>query len=449
VQFPQLDPRLRKPLRYAGIALLGIVTFVFALQMALPVERVRDKVIEGLSPSYEVTIGKVERGFLPGRVYFHMVSLRTRPTKPDDPITTFVIDKLEVNVGIFALLTGKLSIDFDAKIGNGDLYGNISLPGFGKKGLALHVTGKDVPGDGLPMRAVLGLPMTGKLELAADLDLPNEPRNGKVAANWQKAEGSFEFSCPSSCTFGDGKTKLRPLLKNRTNQVMVGDGIEFGKVEIDTMIAQAEFKDGNFTVTKFDTKSHDGELHVDYTMKLAPDLMDSMVTGCLRFNASDALLKREPKTYAAINTTGAERRGDGLFHITLADVLRDMKRLNQECGPNAHGSTFEGGPHTAVRPNITVMPDEPAKPTGPVTSPAIAAPIAAPPPTPAPPGAPGAGSAEPPGGSAGSAPIAPSIGGSAPGAAAPTPTEGPGGVTAPPAPGSAQGGSAKPNEGIQ
>src|SRR5205823_5420239 len=144
----------------------------------------------------------------------------------------------------------------------------------------------------------------------------------------------------------DGKTKLKPLLKNRSNQVMVGEGIDFGKVDIDSLVARAEFKDGSFTVTKFDATSHDGELHIDYTMKLEPDIMDSMVTGCLRFKGSDTLLKREPKTYAAIQTTGAELRADGLFHITLADRLRDMKRLNQECGPNlAHPEAS----HPAVR----------------------------------------------------------------------------------------------------
>jgi hypothetical protein len=101
-------------------------------------------------------------------------------------------------------------------------------------------------------------------------------------------------------------------------------------------------------------------------MTLETDFDESMVAGCLRFKGSDDLLKREPKTYAAIQTTGAELRSDGLFHIRLTDRFKDMKRLNQECGPNANtagnGENFGGKPD---RPNLTINKDETPGPTPP------------------------------------------------------------------------------------
>jgi len=372
-----LSPRMRRILRYVAIALVGPITFVFALQMTLPVERAKDKLIEALSPSYDVSIGSVERGFMPGRIYLHSVSLRTRPSKPDEQPTTLFIDRLEVDLGLFAVLRGNLSIDFDARLepNNRDarLSGNVTLAGFGRKGIVVHAGGKDVPGADLPLRGLIGLPMTGKLDLDVALDLPFEPRAGKNAPNWQKVEGSVDFGCPSGCTFGDGKTKLKPILKNKTQQVMVADGIDFGKVDMDSLDAHAEFKNGNLEVTKFESSSKDGEVHVDYAMKLEPDIMDSMVTGCLRFTASEALLKRDRKTYDAINLSGAERRSDGFFHILLTDRLREMKRLNQECGPNVHHTAPES-PHVTVRPTMPPPPPpngsgEETKPGGPPTSP--------------------------------------------------------------------------------
>ena len=101
-----------------------------------------------------------------------------------------------------------------------------------------------------------------------------------------------------------------------------------------------------------------------------------MVTGCLRFKGSDDLMRREPKTHAALSTTGAELRSDGLFHIRLTDSFKDMKRLNQECGPNASPAGSDHGDRGG-RPNLTVMPDEVAKPVAPPPTP--------PPPTPEPP----------------------------------------------------------------
>ncbi|HEY1556935.1 MAG TPA: type II secretion system protein GspN [Kofleriaceae bacterium] len=352
---------MRTVVRYAGIALAGIVVFVFALQMTLPVDRAKDKVIEALSPSYDVSIGRVERGFVPGRVYVYALSLRTRATRPDEQPTTFFIDRLQVDVGIFALMRGNLSVDFDARLepNNKDahLAGNITLKGFGKRGYVVHAGGHGVPGDDLPLRALIGLPMTGKLDIDVALDLPVEARGGKLATNWQKADGTFDFGCPSGCTFGDGKTKLKPILKNHSQQAIVADGIDFGKVIMDSIDAHADIKGGTMTVTKFDSKTNDGEIHVDYAMKLEPDIMDSMVTGCLRFKGSDALLKRDRKTYDAINLSGAERREDGLFHISLTDRLRDMKRLNLECGPNVHHQAPpEGAPHVTLRPTMPTPP---------------------------------------------------------------------------------------------
>ncbi|HUJ61360.1 MAG TPA: hypothetical protein VLX92_22805, partial [Kofleriaceae bacterium] len=177
-------------------------------------------------------------------------------------------------------------------------------------------------------------------------------------------------------------------------------------------VAKAEIKNGKLELTKFQTTSKDGELHIDFTMKLEPSIMDSLVTGCLRFKGSEGLATREPKTFAALTTTGAEIRADGLFHIKLAETLRNMKRLNMECGPNAPQAgtgEFAAPPHgPPPRPVLTVPPPEPPRPVEPPPRAEIPHPIAgsavppsapagsgfAPAPGPAP--AAGSGSAPPP-----------------------------------------------------
>jgi hypothetical protein len=151
---------------------------------------------------------------------------------------------------------------------------------------------------------------------------------------------------------------------------------------MDSLVARATIKAGKLTLDKFDTRSKDGELKVDYMMTLEKEFSESVVAGCLRFKGSEDLLKREPKTFAAIQTTGAELRGDGLFHIRLSDRFKDMKRLNQECGPdantNGNGENFnEGKPE---RPNLTVVPEE--KPTAPLPPTPTPTPAEIPPPPP-------------------------------------------------------------------
>jgi len=388
--------------RYVAIVLVALFAFTLALQATFPYDRVKDKVIESLAAQYDVTIGGVERGWKPGRVYFKAVSLRTRVTKPEETATTIFVDKLEVDLGLLSLIGMNISVDLEAKIGAGQIKGNITLPKLGKAGVKVDIKGTDLPGASLPLRSALGLPMTGKLDFAVDLDLPvSKNKMGRTSTDWTKVDGSIDLSCPSGCTLGDGHTKLKPLLKNRTNQVMVGDGIDFGEVHISTLDVHAVFtpavgdaeahsssyKPGKFEVKKFNLTSPDGELHVDYMMTMAPSLDDSVVAGCLRFKASDNLLKKEEtkKTYAAISTTGAELRSDGLFHIKLSDRFKDMKRLNLECGPNAAGSKVGNGedftPHVGAPPHISTVPlPEPKTASPPPPMPEPSAPPPPPPP---------------------------------------------------------------------
>ena len=386
----QLGPRTKKVLKVVAYVLLALVTFVFALQLTFPYNRVKDKVIEALASKYDVTISSVDRGIMPGKLTFNAVTLRTRPSKADEVATTFFIKKLEVDAGLFALFGGTASVDIDAEIGPGHIRGNIAIS---KSSTAIDLEGVDLPSAMLPMREAIGLPMSGKIGFIAQLVLPNEKsKTGKAAPNWQKAKGAFAFDCASNCTFGDGKTKLRPKLKNSRSQAFAADGIDFGKVTVNSMHAHVLIKDGILELDKFDTKSEDGELHVDFQVTLAPQLDDSMVAGCLRFKGTEALLKKEPRTHAALSTTGANLGPDGLFHIRLDGKFKEMKRLAQTCGPALKGGNMDdpGNPSNnntgPSRPTLSAQPPDSGS-NGPPNGPANdlrttpAAPINPPPPT--------------------------------------------------------------------
>jgi type II secretion system protein N len=403
IRLPNLGPRSRKIARIAGYVLLALVTFVLALQLTFPYDRVKTRIEEALAEKYQVSIRGVERGWVPGRVYFNSVVLTTRQTKPDEQPTTIYIDRLGVDVDFLPLLRGAASVNLDVRIGGGRVHGNLTLS---KDGTKLAFEGSDVQSQMLPMREVIGLPMSGILEFDVALDLPNEKsKSGKTTQNWQKAEGDLRIACPSSCTFGDGKTKLKTKLKNARSQAFAADGIDFGKVTLKSLLAKVEIKTGTLTLTQFEAPSDDGTLHVDYAMELQPSLNDSMVTGCLRFNGSPGLLQRDAKTFSALTATGAQLGPDNLFHIRLTDKFKDMKRLPQSCGPGISNKAPDS-PGSPSRPVLNVQPEEAARDAGvppPTFTPPTAPPgtpidAAAPPPPPAPPeptGSAAAGSAGP------------------------------------------------------
>ena len=405
VPVPNLGPRMRKGLRIAGYVFLALFTFVFALQLTFPYERVKAKIEEALAEKYQVTIGEVERGWVPGRVYFNSVSLQTRPTKPDEPVTTIYIDRFEVDVDFLPLLRGAASVNLDAAIGAGHIRGNLTVS---KGETSVSFSGADLQAQMLPMRDAIGLPMFGMVEFEFSLDLPNEKqKSGKVGPNWQKAEGDVKIACPSGCTFGDGKTKLKTKLKNARSQAFAAEGIEFGKVTLKSLLAKVEIKTGQLKVTQFEAPSDDGTLHVEFALDLQPSLDESNVTGCLRFNGSPSLLQREPKTFSAITATGAPLGPDNLFHIRLTDKFKDMKRLGQLCGSAVSGKSMDS-PGGSTRPTLQAQPDEPVR----TMDAGINLPSFTPPGPP-----PGAGSGSAPGPGSGSAVNVPVPGPDSPGSA--------------------------------
>ncbi|MDQ3338189.1 MAG: type II secretion system protein GspN [Myxococcota bacterium] len=373
IRMPHLGPRTRKVLRIVGYFVLFLVTFVFALQWTFPFDRVRDKVVEVLSAKYEVEINGVERGLIPGRVYFKAVTLRTRVAKADDIPTTFFIERLEVNVGILALLGGTAEVGIDAKIGPGNITGTIGLS---KSNTSIHLDGAGLPSGMLPMKEAIGLPMSGKVNFNFDLELPNQKlKSGRSGPNWQKAVGGVTFECPSNCTIGDGKTKLKPKLKNNRNQAFAEGGIEFGKLNLSSLLAKVEINKGHLVVKKFDTKSEDGEIKVDFDMTLAQAIDESTVAGCLRFTGSPALMKRDARTHAAISTTGAPLGPDNLYHILLDGKVKEMRRLGKVCGPG--GAVGEGSDGTSSRPNLTIQPADAVNPPADAGTPSFTPPALA------------------------------------------------------------------------
>ncbi len=401
VRLPQLGPRMRIVVKYVGLVFLALITFVFAVQATFPYHRVKEKLEVLASSKFDVQIREIDRGIIPGRFYLKDVTLRTRPSASDldrinalpdqkdrdtqlaQLVSTIYIERLEVDLGLLGLIRGTASVNLDAKFGAGSIAGNIAVS---KSGTSVHIVGNDVPSQTLPMREVLSnLPMSGIITFEVELDLPNEKlKTGKVGPNWEVATGTAELACPAGCTIGDGKSKLKLKAKNSRSQAFAGEGTDFGKVNIDTLLARIEMKDGKVDITKFEAKSPDVELNVDYTMTLQPELNESVVLGCIRFKGSEALKKREPRTFDQILLTGAARAPDGLDHIRLKGTFKDMKKLPEVCGPGISAVNIDSPGSTGApsRPALRVQPpDEPVNP---------GSAVAIPPPTPTPPALPDA-----------------------------------------------------------
>lgn len=387
-----LGPRMRKVAFYAGMVVLALVTYVFAVQATFPYDRVKDKLEQAAGSKYDLHIDDIERGIMPGVFYLDGVTLKTRPKPADlekayaitdkkqrdnaiaELTTTIYVERVKIDLGLLSAIRGIGSIDFDATFGDGSIHGNLTTS---RAGTQVDVEGEDVPSEMLPMREALSnLPMRGEVNFEVALELPNEKlKNGKTGANWERAIAQARFECPAGCTIGDGKAKLKLKAKNKRQAAFAGEGTEFGTIRVGSLVAEAEIRDGKMAIQKFEMSSSDVELHVEYQMTLAQDLDDSVVLGCVRYKPSESLRKREPKTYDQILLIGGARAPDGLDNVLLTGPFKKMKKLARMCGP---GTRDAGDPD---RPNLTVHDDDDDEPRAPVITPPVG--TSPPPPPPA------------------------------------------------------------------
>lgn len=325
-----LSPRARLAARIAGYVLLGLITFVYALHLTFPYERVRDRMIETLAAKYDVAIGGVKRSVVPGRFSLTSVTLRSRPSVAGQPVTTMFFKEIEVDVAFLPLLKGTAEIGLDVNTGGGHLSGVIRAS---KTSLNVDFRLKRVPLSTIPGIAdAVGLPLGGGGDGHVTLDLPK--------GDWTKATGKVNLSCTVGCTVGDDVSRVYPKAKREADQLMVKDGFVVKTISVGRFVLGIRIAKGEAKLDAFEFQSPDGEIAIDFSIKLAKKMNDSVITGCIRYKCAADYQAKSP---AACDLGSPVVDRDGFHNIKLAGKLGTMKRLGAVCDAGGGGGAADDG----------------------------------------------------------------------------------------------------------
>ena len=97
------------------------------------------------------------------------------------------------------------------------------------------------------------------------------------------------------------------------------------------MTVSIAIENGRAEIKTWKVASPDIAVEISGHVELASTVEDSRVAGCIRFKVGPGLDVRQPKTFAALSTTGAPLGEDGFFSIELAGTIGQMKRLGKVC----------------------------------------------------------------------------------------------------------------------
>ena len=328
-----LTDKHKRVLRWLGYVFLALFVFSFTLQLTFPYERVKDKLIEVLSEKYDVQIASAEPTFLPGGMVLESILLKSRPTQPDEEPTIILLDRLRVDVGLFALLLGRASIDLVADMGDGSVDGNVTVS---RSDLAVEFSTEDLPLESIPgLREALGLPMVGGLDAEVELSLPEQ--------RWDLAEGTFKLSCPG-CVIGDGKTKMKAKQRpGRRTSFFASEGLTVPALNLGDLNGKIVIGDGRAVIETFGAKSDDGDLAIHGTIELAAQLAESKFTqACTKFRLSDALKQRDPAFGNVPNVMGAPLDAEGFSNLTMTGKLGEFRWLAaKNCEPDGSAERLD------------------------------------------------------------------------------------------------------------
>jgi hypothetical protein len=116
-------------------------------------------------------------------------------------------------------------------------------------------------------------------------------------------------------------------------QMQLGEpigNVPFSYLRLDEVTARADFADGHMhLVSRW--RSSDFELDARVDATLEKRAADSRIEGCVVFRPTEGLLERDPKMYALISTTGADKNDAGWFTIGIEGPYGDMRRLAKSC----------------------------------------------------------------------------------------------------------------------
>ena len=327
----ELTLRQKKLLTWIGYPLLALFTFVIALHMTFPYNRVKGKVIESLSDKYDVSIADVEPTFLPGGIIFNKIVLQTRPDNPKEKPTTVIIDKLRVDAGLFAMLRGRVDLDILAEIGAGKIEGNIAVS---SSSMSTSLSTHSLPLETVPgLKSAIGLPMSGGLDARVSITLPHH--------KWSKAHGSIELDCPG-CTIGDGKAKIHPPKRKRRSRFRrrsgfpmdPSAGLTVPRLSLGNTSAVVKIAEGVGTIETFSGTSKDGEMKIEGKLRFSDPFKRSKLPGCFHFKLSDSLKKREPNFGNIMAFLDVSEDKDGWGHMKMIGYLPQLSyRPVKKCVP--------------------------------------------------------------------------------------------------------------------
>jgi type II secretion system protein N len=333
---------------YVAYNMLFWVAFWMFCYWTFPYDRVATYLVDRVAQSgrgYSLEIGGLHPYWLSGVELTNVVLHKDSPDVPaaarsgasgEKPVdTAFRVPEARVRMGLFSLLFGGKTLNFDFELDGGDIDGSLSDDG-DQKEIKASIQGVDLAKLGL-FDTLLSLPVRGTLNGEIDLTLARDPKqtSGKVELNL------------AQLTVGDGKAKVK-----------VGGmgGLTLDPLEAGTLKLEMDVKEGVGSVKRISTDGKDLLLKGSGEMRFAEPLINTRVSLLVNVRFTDNYRNKSPRTqamFSLLDNSGspqllAAKMPDGALQYRVAGTLALLRPVPEGAGAGA------------AAPRPTALPRAPA-----------------------------------------------------------------------------------------
>jgi type II secretion system protein N len=274
---------------------VGLVFFVLFAWLSLPTRALAWRLShEAKARGYIVDIEDISISPF-GGITLENVQWTFAPSRPGQVPSKFVVEEVDVDIGILSLLMGDIDVSLEAQLDEGLITAHYAR-GSDESSFALEIA--DLPLYGVPKAAqALNAPLRGILAIKVDLTMPEH--------QFAKAQGAIELTC-AACMIGDGEEKLYV-----PGSAALKSGVVVPEIDMGTLSGRMTVEDGVATTDgPIETKSDDVWIELSGQITFKDPFAKSRFAMVLKFNLSEALQAESEPMRFMIQTANPKTKLD-------------------------------------------------------------------------------------------------------------------------------------------
>lgn len=226
-----------------------------------------------------------------GTVTLKNVQWTFHPSREDQIPGKFVLDEVDVRVGLFSLMVGNLDIEIETDREDGRIWAQYAR---NDERTRLAVEVEELPLYDVPKaRQALNVPLMGLFGLKMELEVPQD--------EYSKAIGFVELSC-AGCRLGDGETKLYvPGSKG------LKDGVTIPEIDLGSLYGRLEIEEGKGEIVEtIETESDDLNVAISGSIRLNDKIGLSGLDIVIKADFTEALQERSERIRLMVQTANPQ-----------------------------------------------------------------------------------------------------------------------------------------------